>query len=145
MTFKKFNESFDNPYKYKETTPGTYNFTTNDGSEINFVIDDAYDEEDKHYCGIRFDRDGEIEMTNQGDAFRIFATVIKIIQKEKSFLKSLDYVVFSGKSSDKSRASLYSVFAKKLNKELKFKNLIKIKHAGDSVFILTNLEKSYFV
>ena len=93
--FRELNEAFDKPYKYtskghtKSDGNVTYNFETEvedprsdypSDIEVYFETDK---EEEPNYT-ISFDRDGSTSVTGEGDAMRVFATVIAII---KDFVK----------------------------------------------------------
>ena len=96
--FRELNEAFDKPYRYtskghtKKEGNVTYNFKTDvedprfdDPSDID-VYFESDKEEEPNYT-ISFDRDGSTSVTGEGDAMRVFATVIAII---KDFVKKRD-------------------------------------------------------
>lgn len=126
-------EAFDKPYKYdleKEDEETYYGyFRTQDGSVIQVMF---YGEEHpKHRFSyewnIEFQRNGSQQLTGQGDAMRIFATVIKVIE---DFLKqeSPKYASFSalkeiedqdmGRAEKLSREKLYSRLVKRFASKL---------------------------
>ena len=91
--YRELHEAFDKPYRFsskglnKKEGNVKYDFTTEDSMpdevEVYFESDG---EEEPHYT-ISFDRDGSTSVTGEGDAMRIFATVIAII---KDFVKKRD-------------------------------------------------------
>lgn len=86
-------ESFDKPYAAKLKKP--YNneyrseFTTDSGDKVSVIFDghEHIDDHDNMNWEISFSRNGSQDLTGEGDAMRIFATVIKLmrefIKKEK--------------------------------------------------------------
>lgn len=76
-------EVFNSTYSYKldaqenfrNTSFWIYTFATDDGSDVTVEII----EEEPDLFTVAFDRDGRDHTTDQGDAFKIFATVMKII------------------------------------------------------------------
>ena len=86
MNFQQLSESLDKPYPVKlDKHSKDYYRTTfkpDDGSTIVVRMEgrehiDDYDELDWE---IDFERNGSQQMTGQGDAFRIYATVMKLIR-----------------------------------------------------------------
>lgn len=86
-------EVFNSPYSYRMTSrvdsedhgKFTYVFSDAVGDEIVVNIEYSFDVDDGSYAQINFRRnDDDISVTNTGDAYRIFATVISIIT---SFIK----------------------------------------------------------
>ena len=89
--FRQLNEAFDKPYKFtsrglnKKQGSVSYNFETevedprfDDPSDIE-VYFETDKEEEPNYT-ISFDRDGSTSVTGEGDAMRVFATVIAILK-----------------------------------------------------------------
>lgn len=126
-------EAFDKPYKYRVTykSNDTFlaSFETDEGDKVDFaaVGPEKYDDPDDAEVAweISFDRNYSQEKTGEGDAMRIFATVIQIIQ---DFIKQIDpeQMTFSAvkgnqRSNEKdSREKLYSRLIKKyLSKKYK--------------------------
>ena len=124
INFKNFLESFDKPYKFEVSnvtkTDKQYGFETDDG--IYYIVSMLMNtDEDKKYIILTFETEqGAMYMTDTGDAFRVMATVIDIMKKESSFLKSADVVHFDADPSDKGRVKLYKRLAKILKKTLGF-------------------------
>jgi len=103
-------ESMDNPYtaRLKKTGKTEYrsDFTTDDGSKVSvhFEGDEHIDDYDETDWEISFVRNGSQALTGEGDAMRIFATVIKLIRE---FIKKEKPVYFnlSAAKDDKSNTS----------------------------------------
>lgn len=119
-SFNQFiSEAFDKPYRYdfeKEPDGSYYGyFRVADGSLITVMCE--YYKPSKEW-NIEFTRNGSQDLTGEGDAMRIFATVIKIIER---FLKEEkpDRVRFSAlkdgedDSEKQSREKLYSRMVKR--------------------------------
>ena len=99
--FRELTEAFDKPYKFKSDGLSKkigdvkYTFMTEvedglrgDEVDVHFDTDrfpghDKEPTEDSHYT-VSFDREGQDGVTGDGDAMRVFATVIAII---KDFVK----------------------------------------------------------
>lgn len=121
-------EAFDRPYKYdleKEDDETYYGyFRTQDNSVIQ-VMFYRFDRADDYEWDIEFQRNGTQLVTGEGDAMRIFATVIKVIE---DFLKreKPKYVSFSALKAAKdihrkeklSREKLYSRLVKRFASKL---------------------------
>ena len=123
-------EAFTNPYNVRLTKRKMdgfeiydARFKTDDGSPVHIMIDsrEHTDDYDELMWRISFSRGGTQEVTGEGDAMRIFATVIKVT---KDFLKKEDpkYIEMSafkpnahrGGSKDKaSREKLYDRMVKR--------------------------------
>ena len=120
MKFKTYVEAFDKPYKWKKKFEDddrmAFIANLDDGRELEVQIrfDNGFAD-----AGILFYVDKKISLTGKGDAFRIFATVKEIIEKNINYLKGFDAVSFSAKSTEHSRVKLYKVFSKWLKKKLK--------------------------
>jgi len=103
-------ESMDNPYnaRLKKTGKTEYrsDFTTDDGDKVSvhFEGDEHIDDYDETDWEISFVRNGSQALTGEGDAMRIFATVIKLIRE---FIKKEKPVYFnlSAAKDDKSNTS----------------------------------------
>ena len=80
-------ESFDKPYpaKLKKVYNNEYksDFTTDNGDEVSVLFEghEHIDDYDNMDWQISFERNGSQELTGEGDAMRIFATVIKLIRE----------------------------------------------------------------
>ena len=143
-------ETFDNPYKINVHDVGEYSFTTDTGNGIGVDLDGiGEDPKDEEGVEIMFSNDGAYDMTGDGDAFRILATVIKIVMSKKKKLKKFDPVWFTAKSSESGKVKLYRVFARKLQKILKKKNVYELPMSTrgnkETAFYITNNDnKSLF-
>ena len=111
---KKLDETFDQPYSYtwddrsNGAWRGGFTTKTNDDVEVNI-------ENWQKYWKIEFSRNNQHGITSSGDAVRIFATVIAMID-EFIDIQSPDVIKFSAdKSKDDimSRAKLYSTMVKR--------------------------------
>jgi len=111
---KKLDETFDQPYSYtwddrsNGAWRGGFTTKTNDDVEVNI-------ENWQKYWKIEFVRNHQHVVTGGGDAMRIFATVIAMID-EFIDIQSPDVIKFSADKSkdDKmSRAKLYSTMVKR--------------------------------
>ena len=143
--FKKFSEdyiaeSFDKPYPYKLSKKGSGSdyegwFQTDSGDRVRVGFEryDHMEEEGEYQWDIEFARSGKggefsTDQTDQGDAMRIFATVMEVmrdfIRKEKpnylSFSASKKTIVMR-KDKDKlqSREKLYLRMVKRYMREYK--------------------------
>ena len=95
-TWYVLDEAFDKPYpvrltkrKFEGFEIYDARFKADDGSSIHIMIDsrEHIDDYDELMWRISFTRNGTQEVTGEGDAMRIFATVIKVT---KDFLKKED-------------------------------------------------------
>ena len=141
MFIELFTEAFDNPYKFKKSIDFShftqYEFATDDDVVylVTLTRPDTSQGDYMPYTSLSFETDyGEMHITGDGDAFRVFATVLAIIKKEKSKLKSHGSFRFASDSDEHSRMKLYKVMAKKLNKLLKYKKLETKTGGGQMVF-----------
>ena len=119
--FREIFESFDKPYKWKNGTSTKdykdFEFTAESGEY--FVIFVMRGEGDNSYTAVSFENDDEkMDITDDGDAFRIFATVFDILLANKKEIVSHGYLKFSAPVNEPSRVKLYDrmtkVFAKKM-------------------------------
>lgn len=149
IKFKQhISESFNRPYKYKtsEVLPGQLYemvFKTQSGDKVVVEIE-AWDKRRMNW-EIEFFRNEEQHVTGEGDAMRIFATVIKIIE---DFVKkhSPDSIKFSAhkeeeESLDKkgSREKLYSRMVKRFAGGMGY----KVKEKGDKYGTYYTLTKKF--
>jgi len=81
-------EAFNKPYPYtggrKQSNYYVYNFKTDDGSRVVVKMEEMDWSDDESSWSIVFLRNGTAAVTGEGDALRIFATVIATI---KEFVK----------------------------------------------------------
>ena len=113
-------EAFDKPYKFKKQTlyKGfiVYRFFTDDGSDVDVLFNEQEISDDESYWSVAFERKGETGVTGEGDAMRIFATVIEVLkdftkkEKPQELAFSADkpaWAVDAGKGQKGSREKLY--------------------------------------
>jgi len=78
-------ETFDNPYKgtWEKSDYGDVDLNTKlpDGTYLNIMFNQEYDGEGDEVVQVEFHRNNSQEVTGEGDAQRIFATVLDAIQK----------------------------------------------------------------
>ena len=78
-------EAFDNPYKGKWEKSDYGDIDVNaklpDGTYLNIMFNQEYDGEGEEVVQVEFHRNNSQEVTGEGDAQRIFATVLDAIQK----------------------------------------------------------------
>lgn len=108
------NEIKVTPYQYKISFPTgavptqfEAEFEAKDGSEI---VVELYVMSDGSSI-LAFDRDGDVEMTNKGDQFKILFTIMEIIEKMLTVAlgkKMLKELTFSADSNEPSRVKLYT-------------------------------------
>ena len=83
-------ESFNKPYPYtggkKQSNYYVYNFKTDDGSRVVVKMEEMAWSDDESSWSIVFLRNGTAVVTGEGDALKIFATVIATI---KDFVKKV--------------------------------------------------------
>ena len=120
----EFRESFDAPYpvrlkKHKDPTGPYYRaeFKPADGSKIVVLIDsrEHIDDYDELQWRLSFVRDGKTVRTGQGDAMRIFSTVLKLTQDfvKKENPKYLEVNASKLRDPGESRERLYDRMLKK--------------------------------
>ena len=86
--FNTLTEAFNKPYRFgkQKLFDGyfVYRFFTDDKSEVDVFFQENEISEDESFWKVNFERNGDYSVTGEGDAMRIFATVIEII---KDFVK----------------------------------------------------------
>ena len=116
----QLDEAFDKPYRYtkKELYKGyiVYRFFTDDKSDVDVLFQENEISDDESVWHVLFERKGELGVTGEGDAMRIFATVIDIIkdftkkEKPQELAFSADkpaWAIDAGKGQKGSREKLY--------------------------------------
>jgi hypothetical protein len=77
-------EAFDKPYRFRRMKlyDGyfVYKFIADDKSEVDVLFKENEISDDESYWTVNFERNGDTRATGEGDAMRIFATVIEIIK-----------------------------------------------------------------
>ena len=118
--FNTLTEAFDKPYKFtkRELFKGyiVYRFFTDDKSDVDVLFKENEISDDETVWYVTFERNLEMGVTGEGDAMRIFATVIDIIkdftkkEKPQELAFSADkpaWAVDAGKGQKGSREKLY--------------------------------------
>ena len=86
--FGMLSEAFNKPYSFRKQKlmKGyfVYRFITDDKSEVDVLFKENEISDDESYWTVNFERNGDTRVTGEGDAMRIFATVIEVI---KDFVK----------------------------------------------------------
>jgi hypothetical protein len=124
------NEAFDQPYKLK-WYPGDWDEVTAyadipDGDDLTIIFNNDENEEGEEAWSVEFYRNNSQEITGEGDAQRIFATVLSAIQ---TFVKKYkpNRVIFSASKEVEpgqkiqSRANLYDRLVQRYAKALGYK------------------------
>ena len=124
-------EAFDKPYKFKNVGLSKkeggikYNFFADQKSEVEVYFESYFDTDEDEDNGeesfaISFDRNGSGAVTGDGDAMRIFATVISIIKEvvKKRKPKVMEFsamkdAVAARSSAKSSREKLYDRMLKR--------------------------------
>ena len=80
----QLDEAFDKPYKFRkqELYKGyfVYRFIADDKSEIDVLFKENEISDDESSWAVTFERGGSMEVTGEGDAMRILATVIEVLK-----------------------------------------------------------------
>ena len=117
-----FNESLDNPYPFNFTGPNTDNTyfakAQTPNGELVMEFDGGYDD-----FSIDFAIGNEMGKTDAGDQFRVFATVVAMMNKWISVVgiehvEAFDFAANKEEHASDGRARLYSRLAKKLASQL---------------------------
>ncbi len=143
LTFKNYrtNEAFDKPYEWWADLITKnhleYAFETHK-KEKYYVIFILNDGENPNTTVSFTDEDGGYKMTDSGDAFRIFATVMEILYSQKEQLLSQGSIKFTAKNDEPSRIRLYDRMVKKYAKKIGYKNVTKSKSLDVLNYELSN-------
>jgi hypothetical protein len=152
-------EAFDNPYSFSSIdrhknevglpeSSFSSSFKTSDGTNVIVYFDPDIE---RGAWDIHFEREtakgGYSEnITDQGDAFKIYATVLKIIKQfiEKKSPTKINFsarkIEYSGEGRNtKSRAKLYDRMVNKFSSQMGYKLKRKIDNKGLSVYILERM------
>lgn len=126
MNFQQLSESLDKPYpvklnrlskEYYRTT-----FKPDDGSTIIVRMEgqEHIDDYDHLDWEIDFERNGTQELTGQGDAFRIYATVMKLIREfvKKEKPKYMTVAAAKDKANNKQLQGRERLYKRLLQKNL---------------------------
>jgi hypothetical protein len=133
-------ESFNKPYKFKgnglSKKEGNikYTFMTEFGSEVEVYFESYFESDEDEDAGeesfsISFDRNGSSSVTGEGDAMRIFATVIFIIKEvvKKKNPKVMEFSAMKDATATRSapgqgsREKLYDRMLKKYAGQMGYK------------------------
>ena len=132
---KSITEALDNPYPFKFTGPNTENTyfakSQTPNGELLMEFDGGYDD-----FSIDFAVANQMGKTNAGDEFRVFATVMAMINKWISVVgiehvEEFDFAANKDEHASDGRARLYTRFAKKLASQLGW-NLYQSSTANNS-------------
>jgi GNAT superfamily N-acetyltransferase len=126
------NEAFDQPYKgkWEKSDYGDVDLNTKlpDGTYLNIMFNQEYDGDGNEVTQVEFHRNNSQEVTGEGDAQRIFATVLDAIQKYIKKYKPQKLSFSASKSVDmdaddngakfnpESRAKLYDRLVQRYSK-----------------------------
>jgi adenylate kinase family enzyme len=123
MRYKEIIEAFNNPYKgkWEKSDYGDVdlNIKLPDGTPLSIMFNQEYDGEGEEVIQVEFYRNNSQDVTGEGDAQRIFATVLDAIQKYIKKYKPQQLSFSASKSVDmdaddvehfnpESRAKLYT-------------------------------------
>ena len=151
--FKTFlNEVLNKPYPYSAikkwsnpTADKAYRsyFETDDGSEIDvlFTGKEHMDDYDHLDWEIEFKRNGSLEVTGEGDALRIIATVMKIVRDfiklEKP--KYMNLMAAKPKGSNKKLSGRERLYSRLIQKEVGSKYKVRVDNSSSGT--AWNIEK----
>jgi hypothetical protein len=126
------NEAFDQPYKgkWEKSDYGDVDLNTKlpDGTYLNIMFNQEYGDEGEEVTQVEFHRNNSQDVTGEGDAQRIFATVLDAIQKYIKKYKPQKLSFSASKSVDmdaddngakfnpESRAKLYDRLVQRYSK-----------------------------
>jgi len=132
MRYKEIIEAFDQPYKgkWEKSDYGDVDLNTKlpDGTYLNIMFNQEYDGDGNEVTQVEFHRNNSQEVTGEGDAQRIFATVLDAIQKYIKKYKPQKLSFSASKSVDmdaddngakfnpESRAKLYDRLVQRYSK-----------------------------
>jgi predicted chitinase len=103
-------EAFNTPYAFTwEKSDGAYDALAklDDGTNLSININEEYDGEGRPYWHVEFWRNNSLEITGEGDAYRIFATVLSAIQEFINMERPKRVTFSADKEPGESRAELY--------------------------------------
>ena len=117
-------ELFNEPYKWgwnpgasEERVTGGFRTDDNSTVSVDFELAGRQDESGRAYYMFSFARNGSMETTGEGDAFKIFATVAQMIEE---FVKDYrpDVITFTANDGEPARKSLFKRMLPKLARKL---------------------------
>lgn len=121
ITKLMIDESFDNPYVYQWQKGNSQNWIGEFKTDTNEYIDFRAAPIGKDFpdrWDVEFTRGGSVKATGDGDAFRIFATVIEMIQDFMNVEEPEEFS-FIATTETKGRVSLYKRLAAKIGSQSK--------------------------
>jgi len=137
MRYHEIIEAFDQPYKgkWEKSDYGDVDLNTKlpDGTYLNIMFNQEYDGDGNEVTQVEFHRNNSQEVTGEGDAQRIFATVLDAIQKYIKKYKPQKLSFSASKSVDmdaddngakfnpESRAKLYDRLVQRYSKALGYR------------------------
>ena len=126
MYISEVNEAFDNPYPFKLTGPDESQSFVATAQTPNGPLRMDFETTDYDNFGIDFAVGKSMGKTEAGDEFRVFATVVAMMNKWIStvgikHVESFDFGANKGEHASDGRAKLYTRFAKKLASQLGWK------------------------
>jgi hypothetical protein len=143
MSFIELFEAFDKPYKWKliNKNHNLTEFSFETGTEKYFVMLVRYPGGKKNITDVTFETSlGSVRIGNQGNAFRVFATIFDILLSEKDNIVSYGNMKFSADASEKSRVKLYDAMVKRFSKKMGYSHVDRDSNPSmlDVVYILSN-------
>lgn len=133
--YELLNETFDNPYSMTwEQGDSAYDALVNldDGTNLSINFNEEYDEEDRPYWHVEFWRNNSLDVTGEGDAQRIFATVLTAIQEFVSKERPKRIVFTADKGPGPSRANLYTRLVQRYAQAMGF--AVETEMAGPNLY-----------
>lgn len=137
--FEVVTEAFTDPYpfreKYNDPDLASYTFVTKQDIDYTVTFSSKGGVTEVVFNAVQVTPHGTtstVDITNTGDANRVFATVIEIV---KAFLakRKPSYIRFGAKSTEPSRVKLYRVIAAQASKVLANYEFSKEADAGREV------------
>lgn len=117
-------EAFNQPYAFTwEKSDGAYDALAklDDGTNLSVNITEEYDEEGRPYWHVEFWRNNSLEITGEGDAHRVFATVLAAIQEFVKMERPKRVTFSADKEPGESRADLYDRLVQRYAQSMGFK------------------------
>ena len=138
--YKAYTEALNKPYTFEQVSnsprANDFSFETDKGIWYDVQMPNYTDDDGKLYTELMFyQTDNEsMSMQNTGDAFRVMATIVDIVKKQKNFLQSREYLEFTADKRDSGRVKLYRRLAKIFIKTLGFKTVQEETKTGGVLF-----------
>ena len=137
--FKELGESLNQPYEYLDYGSSDYTFDTENGDIVHVQTADIfYDDENQQALSFAFSRRDLTNMSKLGDAFRIFATILRRIKDDRHHFSGYNSFIFNSKIKEKGRIKFYNSLSKKIFKILDYDNLVIEDYDGLRYYILTD-------